>query len=183
MTYQNFNVANDHGKNPIMIGPVLLHSSKDQSNFSILFQEITTKKPILATTLRANGTDGEQALSNAAADAFPFAIHLRCTNHLKDNITMHLRKQLLPECVVKEILSDMFGTATEKGLVHAPNQDFDDKMKLVQKRWNELEKQYKPTPVVFKWFAANMASIIRENVHSELLQELQLKEEKYTQSH
>ena len=181
-TYQNYNVVNDHGKNPIMIGPALLHSSKDQSNFSILFQEITTKKPKLATALRAYGTDGEQALSNAAADAFPFAIHLRCTNHLKDNITMHLRKQLLPECVVKEILCDIFGTTTEKGLVHASNQDFDDKMKLIQKRWNKLEKQYKPTPVVFKWFASNMASIIRENVRSELLQELQLKEEKYTQN-
>ena len=181
-TYQNHNVVNDRGKNPIMIGPALLHSSKDQSNFSILFQEITTKKPKLATALRAYGTDGEQALSNAAADAFPFAIHLRCTNHLKDNITMHLRKQLLPECVVKEILSDIFGTATEKGLVHASNQDFDDKMKLMQKRWNKLEKQYKPTPVVFKWFAANMASIIRENVRSELLQELGLEEERYTQN-
>ena len=66
--------------------------------------------------------------------------------------------------------------------MHTSNKDFDDKMKLIQKRWNELEKQYKPTPVVFKWFAANMASIIRENVCSELLQELQLKEEKYTQN-
>ena len=52
-TYQNFDVVNYHGKNPIMIGPALLHSSKDQSNFSILFQEITTNKPKLATTLRA----------------------------------------------------------------------------------------------------------------------------------
>ena len=181
-TYQNHDVVNDRGKNPIMIGPALLHSSKDQSNFSILFQEITTKKPKLATSLRAYGTDGEQALSNAAADAFPFAIHLRCTNHLKDSITRYLRKQLLPECVVKEILSDIFGTATEKGLVHASNQDFNDKMKLIQKRWNELEKQYRPTPVVFKWFSANMASIVRENVRSELLQELQLEEERYTQN-
>ena len=81
-----------------------------------MFQQITTKKPKLATALRAYGTDGEQALSNAAADAFPFAIHLWCTNHLKDNITMHLQNQLLPECVVKEILSDIFGTATEKAV-------------------------------------------------------------------
>ena len=115
-TYQNYDVVNDCGKNPIMIGSALLHSSKDQSNFSVLFQEITTKKPKLATAIRAYGTDGKQALSNEAADAFPFAIHLRCTNHLKDNITMHLRKQLLPECVVKEILYDIFGTATEKVL-------------------------------------------------------------------
>lgn len=55
-------------------------------------------------------------------------------------------------------------------------------MKLIQKRWNELEKKYKPTPVVFKWFAANMAPIIQENVRSELLQELRLEEERYTQN-
>ena len=89
-TYQNYDVVNDRGKNPIMTGPVLLHSSKDQSNYFILFQEITTKKPKLATALRAYGTDGEQAFSNAAVDAFGFAIHFRYTNHLKDNKTIHL---------------------------------------------------------------------------------------------
>ena len=102
-TYQNFRVVNERGKHPIMIGPTLIHSSKDQSKFSILFQEITSKKPSLATLLRAYGTDGEQALSTAAADAFPFATHLRCANHLKDNITSHLHKQLLPEAVIKVI--------------------------------------------------------------------------------
>ena len=86
-TYQNFKVVNERGKHPIMVGPALIHSSKDQSNFDVLFQEITNQKPALATSLRAYGTDGEQALSNAAAGAFPFATHLRCANHLRDNIT------------------------------------------------------------------------------------------------
>ena len=40
-TYQNFKVVNERGKHPIMVGPALIHSSKDQSNFDILFQEIT----------------------------------------------------------------------------------------------------------------------------------------------
>ena len=83
-----------------MVGPALIHSLKDQSNFAVLFQEMTSKMPLLATTLQAYGTDGEKALVLAAADAFPFAIHLRCVNHLKDNIIDHLRKQLLPEKVV-----------------------------------------------------------------------------------
>ena len=106
--FQNFRVINEHGKHPVMIGPTLIHSSKDQSNFDILFQEITNKKPSLATSLRAYGTDGEQALSAAAANAFPFATHLQCANHLKDNIMAHLHKQLLPESVIKEILNDIF---------------------------------------------------------------------------
>jgi len=46
--YQNFRVVNELGKHPIMIGPTLIYSSKDQSKFSILFQEITSKKPSLA---------------------------------------------------------------------------------------------------------------------------------------
>ena len=75
--YQNFRVVNEKNKHPVMIGPTL----KDQQNFVVLFQEITTKIPSLATSLRAYGTDGEQALSAAAAEAFPFATHLRCANH------------------------------------------------------------------------------------------------------
>ena len=118
-----------------MVGPALIHSSKDQSNFDILFQEITNREPALATSLRAYayGTDGEQALSNAAATAFPFATHLRCANHLRDNIAIHLRKQLLPEAVIKEVLSDTFGTASEKGLIHASEKEFDNKMITIEK--------------------------------------------------
>ena len=67
--------------------------------------------------LRGYGTDGKQALSNAAASAFPFATHLRCANHFRDNITTNLRKQLLPEAVIKGVLSDIFGTASEKGSI------------------------------------------------------------------
>ena len=86
-----------------MIGPALIYSSKDLTNFAVLFQEITTKKPSLATSLRAYRMDGELALSAAAAEAFPFATHLRCANHLKGNITAHLHKQLLPDSVITEI--------------------------------------------------------------------------------
>ena len=180
--YQNFRVINEHGKHPVMVGPTLIHSSKDQGNFDILFQEVTRKKPSLATSLRAYGTDGEQALSAAAADAFPFATHLRCANHLKDNITTHLHKQLLPQSVVREILNDIFGTANEKGLIHSSDGDFNTKLKLLQKRWELLEKPYKATPVVYRWFALHYAPIIRDNMRSELLHDLGLEDEKYTQN-
>lgn len=181
-TYQNFKVINEHGKHPIMIGPTLIHSSKDQSNFSVLFQEVVERKPILASSLRAYGTDGEQALSNAAAHAFPFAIHLRCVNHLRDNITAHLHKQLLPEAMVKEILKDIFDTATEKGLIHSSEKEFGDKLLLLQKRWDLLEKCHNKSCTVFRWFKLHVAPIIRENVRSELIKDLGMIEEKYTQN-
>ena len=82
-----------------MIGPAMLHSNKQKETFAILFHEITKRIPHLATNL---STDGEIALFEAAADAFPLAIHLRCVNHFRDNVTEYLRKQLLPDCVVKQ---------------------------------------------------------------------------------
>lgn len=90
-TYQNFKIVNKFGVHPIMIGPTLIHSSKDHSNFSVLFEEVIKRKPSLSS-LKAYGTDGEKAISNAASKVFPFAVHLRCANHLKDNITVQLRK-------------------------------------------------------------------------------------------
>ena len=54
----------------------------------------------------------ELAITNAASEAFPFALHLRCANHLKDNITDRLRKMLLPDAVVKDVLRDIFGTCS-----------------------------------------------------------------------
>ena len=87
-----------------------------------------------------------------------------------------MRKQLLPEAVIKEVLNDIFGTASEKGLIHASEKEFDDKMKVLQKRWDLLEKQHKATSaaVVFKWFRLHVAPIIRENMRCELLCDLGL---------
>ena len=149
-SYQNFKIVNERGKHPIMIGPTVIHSSKEQSNFTVLFQEIVHRKPPLASSLRTCGTDGEQGLSNAAAEAFPFAVHLQCVNHLRDNMTAHLHKQLLPEDVIKEVLKDVFGTCTETGLIHASNKEFDAKLQLLKNRWDLLEKPYKTCPVVFR---------------------------------
>jgi len=109
--------------------------------------------------------DGKQALVLAAANAFVFATHLRCANHLKDNVTDQLQKQL-PENVIKEII---FGNSSEKGLVHATNKEFDD-------NWDNLEK------AAFKWFASNVAPVICDNMRSELLQDLQIEDEKDTQN-
>ena len=55
-------------------------------------------------------------------------------------------------------------------------------MKLLQKRWDSLEKQHKPSAVVFRWFRIHIAPIIRENMHCELLRDLGIEEEKYTQN-
>ena len=107
-TYQNLKIVNSSGTHPIMIGPTLIHSSKERSNFFTLFQAIVKKRPSLSS-LKAYGTDGEQAIGNAASEAFPFAVHLRCAIHLKGNITVNLRKMLVPD----EMISKFWPTLSE----------------------------------------------------------------------
>ena len=102
---------------------------------------------------------------------------------MKDNIVAHLHKQLLPQCVIKEILSDIFGTATEKGLIHALDREFDTKVKVLQNRSNLLEKPYKKEPVVYRWFVLHIAPVTRDNLRSEILHDLGLDKERYTQNH
>ena len=182
-TYQNLKVISDSGNHPVMVGPTLIHSSKDRSNFSVLFNEVIKRKPSLATTLKVYGTDGEQAITNAASEAFPFAVHLRCANHLKDNISDHLRKMLLPDAMIKDILRDIFGTTFEKGLIHAIAREFDAKLNVLKKQWEVLEKQHDiPAPKIFRWFQLHVAPIIRDNMNAELLQSVGVEGEKYTQN-
>ena len=110
-------------------------------------------------------------------------VHLRCANHLKDNISDHLRKMLLPDTLVKQVLSDIFGTSSEKGLIHAASKDFDAKLNLLEKRWEMLEKQHDiTTPKILRWFRLHVAPIIRDNMNTELLQSLGVGGEKYTQN-
>ena len=123
--YQNLKVVTIECNHSAMIGPTLIHCSKNTSNFSYRFNELVKKCPSLLTSF---GTDGEQALINAASQAFPFAVHLRCANHLKDNISESLCKMLRPDALVREVLRDIFGTMTERGLIHAPQKEFDSKL-------------------------------------------------------
>ena len=103
--------------------------------------------------MKAYGTDGEQAITNAASEAFPFAVHL---NHLKDNITDYLRKMLLQDAVVKDDLREIFSTSSEKGLIHATAREFDTKLSVLEKCWEILEKQHVvTTPKIFKWFSTH----------------------------
>ena len=92
--------------------------------------------------------------------------------------TTHLHKQLLPESVIKEMLNNIFSTANEKGLIHALDGEFDAKMKIIQKRWNSLEKLYKKIPAVYRWFTLHIAPIIHDNIRTELLHDLGLEEQK-----
>ena len=59
--------------------------------------------------LKAYGTDGEPELMKAFKLCFPKVVHLRCTNHIRRNITDKLRDLNIPQHTSKEFLADIFG--------------------------------------------------------------------------
>lgn len=79
--------------------------------------------PSTLAKLKAFGTDGEPELIKAFHLCFPNATHLRCVNHLRQNIKDKLRSLGLPHSIWKEYLADIFGTQKgshfESGLVDA----------------------------------------------------------------
>ena len=90
MTYQHLLVESVRtGRHPIMIGPIMIHYCKTFSTYLFFASSIVGECRALQS-LRAFGTDGEKALSDAMKYAFPHAIHLMCFRHCRSNITAKL---------------------------------------------------------------------------------------------
>ena len=93
--------------------------------------------------LRAFATDGESELIKAFGLTFPEAAHLRCTNHLCQNIKDKLRALSIPQEAWKEFLADIFGAQAgshfEMGLVNAESESsFWQALRGLKERWNNL---------------------------------------------
>ena len=111
------------GISPTFVGPVFVHTEKSYEAYYYFFSTIYKLEPSLST-LRAIGTDGEQALVKAATAVFPNdLIHLRCFIHMKDNIRRKLTDMLIPQSSREMVIKDIFGTQQStvytKGLLDA----------------------------------------------------------------
>ena len=75
------------------------------------------------------GTDGERALVTAMEEAFPSnkSIHLRCFDHLKNNILSKLEKLSLPAERRMQIVAEILGTGgiRKNGLVDTDHENFE----------------------------------------------------------
>lgn len=113
------------GNHPILLGPVLIHQTKTFRPFHYFASTLVRVNPNLMK-LRAFATDGESELIKAFDLTFPEAAHLRCTNHLRQNIKDKLRALSIPQEAWKEFLADIFGAQVgshfEMGLVDAESE-------------------------------------------------------------
>ena len=79
------------GKNPVVIGPMLVHRRKLFSSYHFFASSLVSLKPSLSD-LQAFGTDGEECLYNAFATQFSQARHVRCFLQFWDNCKAKLQE-------------------------------------------------------------------------------------------
>ena len=143
-TYQNLLVETARGQHPIVLGPILIHQTKTFRPFHYFASTLISLNPAL-TKLKAFGTDGEPELIKAFHFCFPQATHLRCTNHLRQNVKDKLRSLGISQSVSSEFLADIFGVQKgskfEHGLIDADSEaSFDTSLEHLKHRWNNLER-------------------------------------------
>ena len=159
------------GISPTFVDPVFVHTEKSYVAYYYFFSTIHKLEQSLST-LRAMGTDGEQALVKAATAVFPNdPIHLRCFIHMKDNIFRKLTDMLIPQSSREMIIKDIFGTQQStvytKGLLDATDTfDFDRKLSVLESKWNEIEMSVHPhhSPYFYDWLVRKEVEVMKTSM-------------------
>ena len=132
-----------NGSHPLLLGPIFVHQTKTFHAFHYFASTLVRLNSYLKQ-IKAFVTDGESELIKAFQNVFHCAVHLRCSNHLKQNIKEKLCSLKVPSGACNDILADIFGaqvgTHFEKGLVDAQDEaTFSVLLKSLQEKWSNLE--------------------------------------------
>ena len=124
-----------------MLGPALTHTKKEYSSYFQLPSEMLRLEPKVKDST-AFGSDAEKNVYRPFEDVLPFAHHLLCDLHMKDNIQAKLTKTnlntLQVDAVVKDIFGKKIGEVFEPGLVDSLNpEDYDKMVEQLFVKWNE----------------------------------------------
>ena len=163
ISYKHLLLKTANGCNPVMLGPVLIHQTKQFRSFHYFASTLTRLNPNLVN-IKSFGTDGEPELIKAFKTVFSNTIHLRCANHLRRNVKDKLNALKL-QSIVNEIIADIFGKQVgsnfESGLVEADSAEtFWKLLSRLQERRNNLERSCNPSskPQFYDWFCQYKAS-------------------------
>ncbi|KAK3735225.1 hypothetical protein QZH41_000224 [Actinostola sp. cb2023] len=87
-TYRHL-LRTKHGQHPVRIGPTLINHKKEAASYYELASTMVKLNANIQNVL-VYGTDGEKALAEGFGRPLPFALHLLCDIHMKDNIISKL---------------------------------------------------------------------------------------------
>ncbi len=147
-------------KNPVHLGPVMLHFTKDEETFRRFCLELIASCPDLAN-LKKIGVDMEAAIFKGFKSVIMNLLKLYCVRHLQKRDEVSLLDMLKKksddkkkEQIKMEILSDLYGQRLnnlfQKGIADSTDKDdFEAKLLSLKPRWEKI------CPGFFGWFEKN----------------------------
>ena len=94
------------------------------------------------------------ALSDALAEAFPLAIHLRCFRYFRGNFQSRLKNLAITETrsYYEEVFGKQEGTVYQEGLLDATSEDeFDARLLSLRESWVKREQCEEENCKVYQW--------------------------------
>ena len=164
ITYQHLLIQCQRtSRHPIFIGPVMIHYKKTFSTYMYFASTLVGLRPALSS-VRCFGTDGEEPLFKAFQHAFPEAIHLLCSTHMRRNIKAKLTELAVDETTKQVVIADIYGkqVATHhiEGLVDSRNEaEFDQGSRILYSKWSQLGL---PLAKFTKWFQECKCDLIKK---------------------
>ena len=157
-TYRHLLLRNKDGKNPVQIGPALIHHKKVASSY---YELSSTMIKLNANTqnVLAYGTDGEKALGEGFGRPLPYAQYSLCDLQMKDNITSKMNELGIRGKASEVIVSDIFGkdigSKRVPGLIGSESQtEFETNMERLKEEWlryTHLESAFLLTFISTRW--------------------------------
>ena len=146
-TYRHLLLRTKEGCHPVRIGPILLHHRKEPGSYYELSSTMIKLHAPIQNVL-VYGTDGEKALAEGFGRPLPYALHLMCDIHMKDNISSKLAELGIPAVVAEEFRNDIFGKNIginrQPGLIDCLTPgEFDEKIQSLKEAWEGRHAQGK----------------------------------------
>ena len=168
-TYRHLLLRNKDGKNPVRIGPTLIHHKKESSSYYELSSTMVKLNKNTQNVL-VYGTDGETALGEGFGRPIPYAQHLLCDLHMKDNVMSKLSELGIRGKACEIILSDIFGknigSTRVPGLIdYESTTDFDKNLDRLSTEWHLLHPLGERFVAYFRKYKAE---IMKETMTADL---------------
>jgi len=173
-------IVKSSGVHPVLIGPVLIHSTKSFESYFTLPSSMIRLRPELAN-LKAFGTDDEINVYKSMETCFKKAHHLLCFIHAKDNISSMLSKLNVenPEDFIKEIFGEKVGKQKIKGLLDSSSgEEFEEKWNRLTEKWKHRKGGTSFTHYILK----NKKEKMKKKMIAEVRQKCGLGYEEYNQN-
>lgn len=170
--YKNKRLVNIRtGNNPVFLGPLIFHFTKDEDTFTRLAVEMIAMNQVIMSKLRKVGVDMEDAIFNGIKKVIPNVSPLYCVRHLSQRDEIKIN-QLLGKTkstvsannkaraeIIKDIYGERKGLVYEYGLAEAEDiEDFNQKLTNLKEKWESL------CPDFYQWFVVNRKKKFEESV-------------------